>query len=509
MPPPPAYPQQKLEDLVPCTFQFSSFADAAVFRTYSPDMDSPLVHMKRAIDSVVGRPQYAKARWGIHAADVKTGKTLYGHNMRLALIPASNVKIFTAAAALEKLGPEYRHKTPVHGTGLSPPVLEELRVSARGDPMITTAHVSELADSLRTQGVRTVRSLVIDDSRIKTPITWEASQLQSANAGGMLLNGSAANLIVRPTEPGQLVRFSWLDAVNKPKVPVVNEALTVGAGEPERPVMAFIDVAGSLVIRGAIPAHSDERNVTVALPDARARFARMLHKVLEDAKIRVGKVMFTAPAVGLSPSFKPWTLDFIARPLSALVNRVLQWSDNLWAEALLHTLGSDTQRTYPAFVMPLALPAPDRSIQRGLMAMKEVAVRRYGADPSGVLLVDGSGLSRRNAASPEALTQTLRGIALHSPHRRIFFESLPLAGRSGTLRSRMRGTSAAAVLRGKTGTLMGVSALSGYVHGMAYSVIVNHGLESSVELRKPIDEICVQLARYPLLSSPLDELDWS
>lgn len=130
-------------------------------------------------------------------------------------------------------------------------------------------------------------------------------------------------------------------------------------------------------------------------------------------------------------------------------------------------------------------------------AAAKAALSQLGIDPNGYRLADGSGLSRRNAATPRTITSILRAM-YYSPEKDAFYASLPVAGVSGTLRNRMRQTPAQGAVSAKTGTLSGVRALSGYMnhpqYGMlVFSIVVNYPYESSY-LVNLIDKIVLQLS---------------
>lgn len=120
-----------------------------------------------------------------------------------------------------------------------------------------------------------------------------------------------------------------------------------------------------------------------------------------------------------------------------------------------------------------------------------------GINPSGFHFADGSGLSRRNLATPRVLVDTLR-VMYYSPQRDLFLASLPTAGISGTLRNRMKQTPVQGIVHAKTGTLTGVRALSGYLDHrdngtVIFSIIANHPNQSGTALVRAIDEIVLIL----------------
>jgi D-alanyl-D-alanine carboxypeptidase/D-alanyl-D-alanine-endopeptidase (penicillin-binding protein 4) len=121
-----------------------------------------------------------------------------------------------------------------------------------------------------------------------------------------------------------------------------------------------------------------------------------------------------------------------------------------------------------------------------------------GVEPEGYVIVDGSGLSRKNLTTPAALVQVLQGIG-KSPQAEVFRASLPIAGVNGTLKNRFLNTAAAGMVQAKTGSMTGISALSGYMNApnyepLVFSIIVNQSEQPGKVMRTAIDEIVVLLS---------------
>jgi D-alanyl-D-alanine carboxypeptidase/D-alanyl-D-alanine-endopeptidase (penicillin-binding protein 4) len=129
----------------------------------------------------------------------------------------------------------------------------------------------------------------------------------------------------------------------------------------------------------------------------------------------------------------------------------------------------------------------------------KASLTQLGVNSANYVLVDGSGLSRRDLVTPEAFVQTLRGIA-RTPAASVYRASLPVAGKSGTLSNRFRGTPAEGIVQAKTGTLTGAISLSGYVNSpkyeqLVFSIIVNQSEQPASVIRQAMDEIVVLLAQ--------------
>ena len=146
----------------------------------------------------------------------------------------------------------------------------------------------------------------------------------------------------------------------------------------------------------------------------------------------------------------------------------------------------------------LSISPDDDSAEIGLKQMK-ATLTALGVNPESYVLVDGSGLSRHNLLSPDAIAQTLQ-LMSQTPHAKVYRASLPVAGVSGSLKNRLRNTAAQGRVYAKTGGMTGVSALSGYLdvpdyQPLVFSIIVNQSDQSFATLRQAIDEIVLLLTR--------------
>ncbi|PLZ93031.1 D-alanyl-D-alanine carboxypeptidase/D-alanyl-D-alanine-endopeptidase, partial [Fischerella thermalis CCMEE 5196] len=172
---------------------------------------------------------------------------------------------------------------------------------------------------------------------------------------------------------------------------------------------------------------------------------------------------------------------------SKLLIEINQNSNNLYAEAILRALA--IKKT----------PLPNQATADTALEVLKTTLTQMGVNSTGYALVDGSGLSRKNLISPEALVQTLQAMA-NSPQASIFRASLPVAGVNGTLKNRFQNTPAAKIVQAKTGTLTGAISLSGYINPpkygpLVFSIIVNQTDQPASIVRKAIDEIVVSLAQ--------------
>ncbi|HIK32133.1 MAG TPA: D-alanyl-D-alanine carboxypeptidase/D-alanyl-D-alanine-endopeptidase [Oscillatoriales cyanobacterium M59_W2019_021] len=418
-----------------------------------------------------------RERWGILAATVNPSPTLYRQNDRQYFIPASNTKLLTTAAALHRLGGSFRIRTSVYRTA------DGVRIVGRGDPSIGREQLDLLAAQIAEAGIRQIDRLVAEDAYFRgSPYNphWQWEDVQSGYGtpvNSLIFDLNSIPFTLFPQAVGQPLRLEWDDPQEDKIWRVENQTITVAEGEPE-----FIEVGRDftqpiLYLRGQLIAGSPSEATAVAVTEPGRRFVDQFQQALAAAGVTVERTEVTAEP---SSEAGEEIAAIESPPLSELVQEVNQNSNNLYAEALLRSLGVFQD------------PANGDSAAAGIAAVKK-SLSELGVDPSSYLLDDGSGLSRLNAISPEALVQTLQA-AIRSPFAAIYRESLPLAGETGTLGNRFVDSPLQGNVRAKTGTLAGVSALSGYLYPdgenpLSFSIIVEAIDLSVTNQRQAIDEI--------------------
>ncbi|MBW4574052.1 MAG: D-alanyl-D-alanine carboxypeptidase/D-alanyl-D-alanine-endopeptidase [Aphanothece sp. CMT-3BRIN-NPC111] len=446
-----------------------------------------------AIDAVTNRPQFARSRWGILIQKLSSSDTLYARDRSRYFIPASNVKLFTTAAALRQLGPQFRIRTSVYSASADPNV-KSLRLVGRGDPSLTDAQLTELAQQLKRQGYQQVQQLLVSDGYFKGSIvnpSWEWGDLQAnygAPVNSLILNQNAVGLTILPQALGRPLRLGWDDPIGGSGWQLENNTVTSAPGsQASLETMGFV---GKPVLRvtGQLPVGAEPNTVSLAVLDPAEYFLRHLQAALALQQINVTQArVVSSPETGNQRELAAVE----SPPLAALLMETNQNSNNLYAEALLRSLGAT--KTGAANVSPV-----QNSASEGLAVVKQT-LTALGVDPKSYILADGSGLSRHNLVTPDAIAQTLKAMA-QSPTAEAYRASLPVAGVSGTLQNRFRNTPAQGILQAKTGTMSGVVALSGYLNPPGYqplvvSIIANQSDLPAATTRQAIDEIVLLLTR--------------
>ncbi len=437
----------------------------------------------KSIDTVINRPVFNRVRWGILVQPVSSGQTLYSRDAQKYFTPASNTKVLTTAAALQQLGANFRIRTSIYQNANG-----VLRVVGRGDPSLGNTQLQALAQQLQKKGITQIKQLIADDSYIQGDIvnsTWQWEDVQSdygAPIGSFMLNENIFSIKLIPQTIGKPLKIVWNDANEAARWRIVNQSTTVNKNQPNN-INITRDLTGTVLrIQGQLSQDAQPYLATLPVVDPNYYFLRSFRTVLAKQNITLGQTLVLN---GGSNQQEIAAID--SPPLSELIKVTLEDSNNLYAEALLRALAIKQPRVQN-----------QNTADTGLEVLKK-SLTQLGVDPTTYLLVDGSGLSRRNLISPEALVQTLRLIA-KTPSAAIYRASLPVAGKSGTLKNRFRNTPAEGIVQAKTGTLTGAVSLSGYVNGAKYeplvfSIMVNQSEQPVRNLRQAIDEVVILLTQ--------------
>ncbi|WP_346291996.1 D-alanyl-D-alanine carboxypeptidase/D-alanyl-D-alanine endopeptidase [Sphaerothrix gracilis] len=437
------------------------------------------------VEAIAAQPALRPARLGVRV-ETETGELVYERDSDRYFVPASNVKLFTTAATLQFLGPDFRIRTSIYGS-TNDLGLTTLRVFGRGDPSLSDTQLAELARQLRQQGVQRVASLVADDSYFPGQATnpnWEWEDVQAgygAPVNSLIVNRNALGLSLVPQAIGQPLQVVWDDPPLAAQWQIENNSVTVAAGQPEYTEVGRDLGQPVLQVRGQLVAGSAADTAAIAVPNPSQYFLDRLQAALAAEQISVAR---TSAISTPTPNSLPELAFVESAPLRELLIPTNRSSNNLYAEALLKTLGMRASQG-------------DEATELGIAALQAV-LEPLGVDPTAYVLADGSGLSRHNLTTPTALVQVLQ-VMNRSNEAETYRNSLATAGVNGTLRNRLQGTAAAGRLQGKTGSISRNAALSGYLDPPSYeplvlSILLNNVDQPGRVLRQAIDEIVALLA---------------
>ena len=484
------------------------------------------------IGSLLERPWHRSAFWGVQITRLDNRETLFAHNAGKRFQPASNMKLLVAAAALDLWGPDHRFRTPVFlegrldGRGR---VIGNLVLAGRGDPnperrlydpeeedlpiRESSPFIEGIVDQLQERGIRRVEGDVVADATffLDEPHggDWEREDMFWHYGAPSSALAVFENVFRVSLSPGAASGDPALLEVTPPQdsPQVVSR---VGTGPPGgRPdIRIGADRSGLRVtLLGSLPLNRPTLTYGLAVSEPALNAARYLKtslerrgipvggqprvrtlqpiEVLEDRKISLEKVRERQRVYRERQELASWP----SLPLIDNLRILVKSSRNLYGEMLLRGLGAEVSGV--------------GSLQTGQQAL-EAFLEKAGIGAEPLDFSDGSGLSRTNLLTPESVVRLLQYMERH-PQAAGFRDCLPVAGRDGTLKNRMKGTAAEGRVLAKTGTLKFVSSLAGYATSLdgtplAFSIMANNTKSSPREARRAIDAICALMA-----GSSLDE----
>lgn len=412
-----------------------------------------LADLPAALAELQARPELAGGRIGVCVVDGGTGERLVAAAADRGFATASNMKLVSSAVALTTLGPEHCFRTELWQRGVvaNGTLTGELILRGHGDPSfgkVLPGHdpFAPMVAALREAGVqRFVGRIVGDGSWLGTEhlgLGWQWDYLDedyAAPFGGLCCAGNVVTVRVRPGQDGPVVEVAP-DVLPPPRVRLQQ----VAAGVASR-VAAHRALGSEIVeVSGTIAADALPQTIAVPVPDPATFAARVLRAHLVGAGIEVED---RTDAVPTGAGEERLVATVTSPPLAQLLRQLLGDSDNLYAEQVVRSAAREATGD-----------GGTAATARHVAAV----LGQLGVDTAGMVVADGSGLSRRNLVQPWQLVGVLAAM-WRSPHRDVFVQALPLAGRTGTLRTRFRDGPASGRVRAKTGFIARVVCLSGYV----------------------------------------------
>lgn len=483
--------------------------------------------LQARLDAIFDAPLWKSSRWGVKVVDLETSRVLYERDAEKAFMPASNMKLVTTAAALSALGPDFRYETKIYASGDVGPdgtLKGDLVIVGSGDPSISNRFakdrfddasrrakqtgevepekaivpiLQEWAKAVKDAGIRRVTGSVIADDDVfddnPRSGSWQLSyypEYYSAESSGLAANDNCWDVVIHPGEKiGDPARLEV--PLGTRYVTFRNNIITTGSTRSRRGDDStspsgradwpdpYISISRTLdgnevTLEGTIEIGRPPYKEWGALHNgslyAATLFAEELDRQgievtqgpvdcddLEDKAQRLVREKFRLLHTHLSP------------PLSELVRIVNKPSQNFYADMIQRTLG-------------VHVGGSEGSFRSGARAVRD-ALTSMGVAAEHVAeleMADGSGLSRQDRVTPNLIIGLLTAMDLQPEAvKKAFFDSLPVMGVDGTLRTRLRGTPAEKAVWAKTGTIGGVRALSGYLysadnHKLAFCMIANN-----------------------------------
>jgi D-alanyl-D-alanine carboxypeptidase/D-alanyl-D-alanine-endopeptidase (penicillin-binding protein 4) len=457
----------------------------------------PKAESTQTLESVLADPALDGVISSLTVRDANSGATLFQHNGNTRLLPASSLKLLTAAAAMDVLGADYRFTTQLlsNGQQLGDRLNGNLYLRGFGDPSIQAQDYRQLALALAHLGIKSVSGdLVIDDTAFDTRrlgVDWahddeekyygaqisalSLSPNDDFDAGTVIVTVNAPAIDGEPTLVSISPQNRTLTLLNRAMVGPTN-SITVNRDHG----------SNQLTVSGTLMSGTQSRK-WVSVWEPTRLVADVFRQALAEQGIEIrGQILIggvTAPGAIVLVSHE-------SPPLAQLLLPLLKLSNNSIAEVLLKAMGRKTANAGTASAGVAAV--------NGFLA-------RQGIDTELLVQVDGSGLSRRNLISTQSLTDVLLAVR-KQPWFDSWHAALPIAGNpqrmlGGTLRNRLRNTPAENNLHAKTGSMGSVSSLSGYVssangRSLVFAMVSNNYLVDGARIKMLEDKVAVALAQW-------------
>jgi D-alanyl-D-alanine carboxypeptidase/D-alanyl-D-alanine-endopeptidase (penicillin-binding protein 4) len=428
------------------------------------------------IRALLKDPVFAKAEMGVQVVKLgdrpEQSQVLFRHNSDIPLLPASNLKLVTTSAALEKLGPDFRFRTVLAKKG------DDLVIIGDGDPSfgdgealkhvgweITTVY-KQWIELLKKQNVKAIGSVYVDDSIFDQTFyhpNWDPKERLKdyrAEVAGMNLNLNLMDFYVHVTDPGEVVQYR-ID----PPTHYASVGNQCTSGSDKGAWLSRDPEANNLTLRGEVGRDNvDPVSVPVHDPSlyAASVFAEMCKAAGITVKGKVARSRDFRTLIEKDSTVK--TLAVYETPLENVMARANKDSVNLYAECMCKRIGA-------------AASGQSGSWENGTAAMHDFLMKDVGASESEFSFDDGCGLSRKNAVSANVICKVLEH-DWYGPNRDVFIATMAIGGVDGkTLKKRFTDDLKGRVFA-KTGYIRGVSCLSGFLKAqdgsmLAFSVLIN------------------------------------
>lgn len=432
---------------------------------------------------------------GIIIENPSNGKILYQNNQNRLFTPASNMKLFTAYSALKILGPKFIFQTAIYADTshlVNGTLQGNVYLQFTGDPSLTHQQLDLLIAALSKAGVQRINGQFIIVNQSLDDMGYgpgwmldDANYCDGEAINGMVIDHNCFSVLISPSEK---INEPALIQTKNTILPlkIINQITTA---DPNTACSMLVrsDNNKNYVLQGCINQNTDhtvkQRQMDVAIRDVNNYIAQLIQLALQNNHITFsGQYQFGQ----LNPSLKP-LLVINSQPLPELLTTMLKNSDNLYANILFKKMGQISSGNLGSW-------------QNSQAAVKDVIQTQLGINPKTWIVVDGSGESRYNLVTPNQILTLLNAVYKDPALSTIFIHALPISGTDGTLENRMTDALIKGHVMAKTGSMTGVSSLSGYIKTrqdktLIFSILMNNFIGSEDTYRGMQDKICEYLAQ--------------
>ena len=425
-------------------------------------------NIQNSMDRIINQVD-PKINMGIEVVDLNTGEMLYQRNANRTFTPASNMKLFSDAAALLILGPDYHFQSQLStdASSLDKGVLNgSLYLHLSGDPSFTQEHLDALLAQLHTWGIHQIKGNVVLVSNHSVVDAYapglsvkDLTFSYGAPIAPVMFDENRLTVTVNPAwragEPA-------LVELNEPGSSLVLDNQVKTAAKTAACGISFVmDNDNHLTVRGCVRVGQWAVQQRIAIRNPLRYAQELVKNRLANVNIKLdGQVL-----LGQAPASSLLLATHTSKPINQLMADTLKPSDNLYADSLFLHAAAKLQGT------PL-------NWAQAQPIVKNFLQQQTGINMQNAVLTDGSGLSRQDLLTPEQTVSLLRFLHNHFPLSYEYIAALPVAGQDGTLQKRFRKVTQQGLLRAKTGTMTGIMSLSGYLytanaHTLAFAIFIN------------------------------------
>jgi len=400
--------------------------------------------------------------------DLNSKHTDFEYNQDLALKPASVLKLIITALSLQKLGPDYVFETPILGepVGDTVPVLE---IKGSGDPSFTIETLWSVARGLKERGVNHVGKILLDNSLFLEPKTKSGQRAYESEPSALAFNFDSVGVVICPTQLGKPAHLSFTPFELPAKLS--GKIITSSGSSAEVSVdeVSADPQALSYAVKGSIGVQAECKTIYRSVSNPPAYFGQVFLAILRELGISAPKAL----NFGKVNSEAKTIFTNRSKALSLILQDMNHFSTNFIAEQLLYALSDERDGRL--------------SREAGLAALSSYLVS-LGFRESDFKLLDASGLDHGNRVSSRMVVRVMEDLLSQETLRPEFEASLSVAGRSGTLKKRDFEI-AELTIRGKTGSLDGVSSLAGLIpipklkKRIAFAILINDAASKDIAVK--------------------------
>ncbi|MDX2164674.1 MAG: D-alanyl-D-alanine carboxypeptidase/D-alanyl-D-alanine-endopeptidase [Gammaproteobacteria bacterium] len=383
---------------------------------------------------------------GIKIQSIATGETLYTKNADKLFVPASNLKLFTALGAFLSLSPNFTFQTQLLTDN------KNIYIKFDGDPSFTDQDLNNLFIALKKSGVNSITGNIYLDTQTlggrNSGPGWMWDELNicyAAPISSIMINHNCVNYTLSPN--AALQPKTPIDAIN-----IINQATVSSANATDCPLDLTTMGRNGYILTGCVSKNSKPIDLSIALSDPE-RYAKQL--IIQDLKNN--QISFKGQIIeSMAPLGSKIIATHFSKPLSDLIRIMLKNSDNQIAGVLFKTIGAHYYH-HPT------------NWGESVNALKTILTQSTPINLTDAVIIDGSGISRYNLITPNQISSLLKIVFHDKPIAKAYIESLPIAGKDGTLQDRMKNLQNK--VYAKTGSMTGVESLSGFIQTKHHSVL--------------------------------------